>query len=98
MRREVTQLMKLGPLPRSSSDVQKIEQWQSALEKIEPPITDDEAAELISLFPPEDDECYGLAWTLVHLVETAPNWPLRDSLLDKGNPWIARLRQAAQLG
>ena len=97
MRSEVKHLISQGCLPQSSSDIEKIQQWQDALEKVTSPVTDEEAAAIIGLFPAEDDECFGLAWTLVHLVETAPHWPLRDCLLDKENVWIRRLRQAARL-
>ena len=40
------------------------------LESVAKPVTDDEAAALAQLFGPGD--CFGLAWTLVHLVESAP--------------------------
>lgn len=97
MRLEVKHLIGKGQLPSSDSGIPTIEQWQEALEKIKPPLSDEEAIALTRLFPTNDDECYGLAWTLIHLVETAPSWPLKDCLHDKCNPWIARLRQAAKL-
>jgi hypothetical protein len=97
MRPAVTQLVGKGRLPSSNSAIPVIREWQEALEKIERPVSDSEAAALLGLFPTNDDECYGIAWTLLHLVESAPNWPLQDCLQDRTNPWVARLRQAAKL-
>lgn len=61
-----------------------------------PPVTNEEARVLVTLFGP--DECYGLAWTLVHLIETAPGWPIADCLGGTGNEWIQRLRLRATRG
>jgi hypothetical protein len=97
MRPEVLKLVSIGPLPSSSSELQRINEWQEAVERIQPPVSDVEAEALTALFPPREDECYGLAWVLIHLVETAPNWPLEHCLQDRCNPWIVSLRQAAQL-
>jgi hypothetical protein len=92
----VSQLVAQGVLPSSGSAIPKIEQWQAALEKVKAPLSDEEAAALLDLFPTTEDECYGLAWTLLHLVETAPGWPLQ-CLNRKQGPWIARLRNAGRL-
>ena len=97
MRPEVSHLVNIGPLPPSSSEIQRINDWQQAVEKIKPPLSDEEAEALTALFPAKEDECYGLAWVLVHLVETAPNWPLETCLQDMDNPWIVSLRRAARL-
>ena len=98
MRTQVQVLLGKGHLPNSKSDISIIQDWQQALEKIKPPLSDEEAIALTRLFPNDQDECYGLAWTLVHLVESAPSWPIQDCLREKENPWIAHLRQAAGLG
>ncbi len=96
LRPEVSQLVGRGRLPSSNSAIPTIQAWQEALEKIKPPVSDAEATALITLLPANDDECYGLAWTLVHIIESAPNWPLQDHLQDTTNPWIARLRRAGE--
>jgi hypothetical protein len=97
MRPEVSYLVNKGPLPSSSASIQQIKEWQEALERITAPLSDDEAEALTALFPAKEDECYGLAWVLVHLVETAPHWPLEHCLKDRDNPWIVRFRRAARL-
>jgi len=93
MRPEVKQLVSRGPLPGSKAGVQQVKEWQEAFEKIKPPISDEEAKALSSLFPPTDDDCFGLAWSLIHLVETSPHWPLQECLQNSDEPWVARLRQ-----
>jgi hypothetical protein len=96
MRPEVEDLVEMGPLPESASaasDLAKLEEYQRRLESIATPVSDDEAKALLNLFGPDD--CFGLAWTLVHLVETAPDWPLVDCLVDSSNPWVQLLRERA---
>ena len=71
----VMKLQKLGPLPSSNdADPGTLEIWQDQVEKIKRPVSDDDVDILIRLFGP--DECFGLMWTLIHFIETAPNWPM----------------------
>lgn len=75
MRDAVKELVTLGKLPREDVGAEIIAQVESALHKIVPPLTDQEAEALLQCFG--DDECYGLAWTLLHLIETsATPYPL----------------------
>lgn len=97
MRQAVHELAILGPLP--SEDVAteaQLYRYQELLASLTPPVTDEEARILMSLFGP--DECFELAWTLLHRIESAPGWPLAD-LLEKTeeeeNEWRARLRRRA---
>jgi hypothetical protein len=93
MRPEVCQLVGKGPLPSSKSGVQQIKEWQEAFERIKPPISDEEAKALANLFPATDNDCFSLAWSLLHLVESSPHWPLQECLVDTAKPWIALMRQ-----
>jgi hypothetical protein len=95
MREETLDLVSKGRLPSSKDSVDQIGKWQSALEKIEAPISDEEAKALTHLFPDTEDDCFGMAWSLIHLVESAPNWPLRDCLRNERNPWFVLLRERA---
>ncbi|MFC8920648.1 hypothetical protein ACGF5F_15330 [Streptomyces sp. NPDC047821] len=70
MRAEVRTFVDEGPLPDWDADEKDIDRRAGQLERIAPPVTREEAAALASCFGPDD--CYGVAWTLVHLVETAP--------------------------
>ncbi len=94
MQTTVEELLKLGPLPSSTNvDVGKLERFQSLLAKVDQPIADDDARALITLFGPDD--CFGLCWTLLHIIETAPSWPMNELLVSGGNEWIDRLRDRA---
>ena len=71
MRKEVQELLNLGPLPDcETAEEEKLKMYESPLSSVTPPVSDAEARSLVHLFGP--DECYGLAWTLLHLIETAP--------------------------
>lgn len=70
IRHEVDDLAKVGRFPDEDADEQTIEATQRLLERVAGPVTDDEAQVLATLFGP--DGCYGLAWSLLHLIETAP--------------------------
>ena len=95
MRKEVQELSNLGPLPDCETvEEEQLNRYESLLSRVAPPVSDAEARCLVHLFGP--DECYGLAWTLLHLIETAPGWPLHDCLQDTDNPWSERLRLRAE--
>lgn len=97
IRPEVQELSRIGPLPSESGAIPSvIQKYQDLIEAIQKPITDDEARELVKVFG--DDGCFGLASTLMHLIETSPGWPLRDSLKNLNNEWIAELRQRSIRG
>lgn len=99
MRAEVRELAEMGPLPANDAaaeDVVRLEEYQGLLESIEKPVSDDEARVLIRLFGPDD--CFGLSWALVHLVESAPGWPLFDDMHDADGEWLQLLRDRAERG
>jgi len=94
MRQAVIELVKLGQLPASDeADVSKVEQFEQRIAEISGPVSDDEARALIGVFG--SDDCFGLAWSLLHLIESAPNWPLLDCLRDMDNEWVKRLYSRA---
>src|SRR5512145_3228703 len=87
MQKEILELLKLGPLPSEEmADINFLKKYESQLLKVQPPITDDEARALVTLFGP--DSCYGTAWTMVNLIETSPGWPLVDLLQNTEDDWI----------
>src|ERR1700751_1397716 len=95
MRQEVLELVKLGSFPFSDAvEFTLIEKQEELLRKIEPPVSDDEARALVKVFGPDD--YYGLVWTVLHLVESAPHWPLEDCLQGGGNEWIQTLRHRVE--
>ncbi len=97
VRTEVEELGKLGSLPsEDDAKVAQLERVEELYRAIAKPITDDEARVLIELFGP--DGCYGVASSFMHLIETAPGWPLRDCLQELNNEWKIELRDRAIRG
>ncbi len=95
-RPEVRELVSLGRFPPADrASIQVVRRQQELLDALKPSITSDELAELIDLFGPDD--YYGLAWTLLHLIETAPGWPVSHLLTTRPNEWTLRLRARAGL-
>ena len=71
IRQSVQDFIDAGPLLDSDTGtVQDIKRLQDLLKAIEEPVSDEEAQALVYSFGP--DTCFGLAWTLMHLIETAP--------------------------
>ena len=98
MQAPIIELTKIGKLPSEASvDAATVQRLEQLAQSITPPLSDDEARALVWLFGP-DDSCYGIAWTLLHLIETAPHWPLRDCLPKNGGEWIDLLRIRARNG
>ena len=99
MQPSVRTIRDLGRLPDSEVDEATIKPWDDALTAIERPVTDAEAAALMNALPTREDDCYGLAWTLLHHAETAPGYG--RELVEGAAPtgyWkdllLARLRNA----
>src|SRR5437660_3664431 len=96
MRDEIEELARMGPLPSSEIGMlpdqrKRIERYGLLIASIRKPVTDAEARVLVGLFGPDD--CFEMAETLVHLIESAPGWPLWDCLENADNEWIQMLRQ-----
>ncbi len=95
IRKEIAELVELGPMPTSEKvTIGAVSKYETLLDSIQIPVTDDEARELVKVFG--EDDFFGLAWTLLHLIETAPSWPIEDCLLDRENDWTNRLRRRAK--
>ena len=100
MRTAVTRLLELGPFPSENDDRLPLEESMALLEEyanllgsLEWPATDEEAMSLLDVFNPnEEDSCFGLAWTLLHLIETAPSWPGAPATTEIGRAFEARLQ------
>ncbi len=71
MRPEVQAFIADGQLPDwDTDDEEAVDRRHGQLEAIPRPVTATEAAALAACFGPDD--CFGVAWTLLHLIETAP--------------------------
>jgi hypothetical protein len=93
VRSEVIHFLALGPLPDEAAAAKTIAVHQGALEAIPEPVTDAEAVALVTCFG--RDECFGLAWTLLHKIESAPGWPLHSVINDGHGEWVELLRDRA---
>jgi hypothetical protein len=94
IRPEVQQLVSLGPFPASAGAHESdIDRRGAILASIHPPVTNEEAAALMACFGPDD--AFGLAWTLVHLIETAPELPLDNEPGPEANEWLKLLWDSA---
>ena len=91
IRSEVQQLIDLGPFPDSAhAEPDDLDRRGALLQSIQRPLTREEAAALLSCFGP--DEAFGLAWTLLHLIETAPGGaPIAAKPNSSDNEWIRLL-------
>jgi hypothetical protein len=97
VRKEIAEMSTLGPLPSEDSrDIELMKKYDKLYRAITRPVTDDEARVLVKLFG--QDGGFGLASSLMHLIETAPGWPLVDCLRDQDNEWIIEMRNRAIRG
>lgn len=92
IRDEVASFLAIAPLPASKhADQEHLERLTDLLMKIEAPVSREEAIRLATAFGP--DECFGLAWTLIHLIETAPGGAPLDVIPESDNEWILLLQE-----
>jgi hypothetical protein len=97
MRDAVQRVIELGPLPDDDDlDADAVGEFEEAVDAIPEPVTDEEARALVKALGPGD--AYGVNFSLVHKIETAPGWPLEDALPDGGNQWVKLLRERAERG
>lgn len=93
MREEVERVVALGQMPSEADLNAPWVTWQRAIEGLVAPATDEEAAAILRALPSEGSG-FGLAWPLLHFVETAPGWPL-SKLLDDSSEFLQLLRERA---
>jgi hypothetical protein len=70
VRHAVHELLSLGGLPsENTASENELALWEEKLALLPSPLTTDEARALAGLLG--EDYCFGLAWTLIHAIETA---------------------------
>lgn len=89
--------MALGQLPDEAKPDAAWNEWQHAAQALRAPATDEEAAAVLPVLPADEGSGFGIAWSLLHFVETAPGWPLMDRL-DDSTWWLRFLRERAERG
>ena len=97
IRPEIKELLKFGVFPSEQQvNLEVIRQQEMLMQKIKPPVSDEEAKALLTLFG--SDDYFGASWTILHLIESAPNWPIDECLTNTSNEWIVCLKERAQRG
>jgi hypothetical protein len=98
VRDEIKELQRMGPLPSEQESIRNpsplLEKYQQLILSIEKPVTDEEARILTGIFGV--DCCFEMYWTLIHLIETAPHWPIDECLENVGNESIQMLKDRAE--
>ncbi|MDX8255529.1 hypothetical protein [Acinetobacter pittii] len=100
MQKPVKELLLLGPFPVSElaltndHTLELVQKIQTQIEQIKEPITDEEAKALCTLFGPDD--YFGLAQTLMGIIETAPRWPIRELFQNNDNMWVKLLENRSR--
>jgi hypothetical protein len=79
------------------ADPDTLERYETATKALAAPATHAEATALLAVLPAGEDSCFGLAWALLHFIETAPNWPEGQPLDDRSH-WVTYLRERAERG
>lgn len=85
MRPDVQTFVADGSLPDWDASEEEIDRRVGQLDAIARPVTAEEAKALTTCFGPDD--CYGVAWTLLHLIETGPNPVLTTKPAPDANEW-----------
>ena len=93
MRQEILDFVALGPLPTEDASIDEFARAEASLHRLHGPISEDEAVLLAGSFGADDS--FGLAWTLLHLIETAPCDAVLARLPDRDGLWIDRIRRRA---
>jgi len=94
MREEVNKLIHLGPMPNKETvDLETVAVYENLINRIEPPLSINEAEALFKIFGP--DSFYGLAWTLLNLIETTPELLSILNVVKSENVWVHLLRKRA---
>ncbi|SES47805.1 hypothetical protein [Actinokineospora terrae] len=94
LRPQVRDLVDAGPFPDEDADEESFERVERLLDRITKPVTDEEAQALATVFGPDD--CYGMSWTLLHLIETAPGARTARYPAHPENPWRELLNNRVQ--
>ena len=98
MRPEVQTLVRYGRFPKQeAASYDDVDKREKLIELITPPLTEEEARALLVCFG--EDEFYGIAWALVHLIESVPGRTVVTSAeASSGNRWLKHLWDAAVRG
>lgn len=89
LRPGVARFVALGPLPPQDAADDVLDAHTEAFERIETPVTQEEATALLACFGPDD--CYGLASSLVTTIASAPHPVLTKEPPPGASEWLHRI-------
>ena len=100
LRDSTLRIVSMGQMPADAPDVDPVvlTAWTLALAALDGPLTDEEAIALLPCLPPDDGTVFGLAWALLHAIESAPYGTALISELDDRSWWVNLLKQRAIRG
>ena len=90
----IARLQALGPLPdaRLADDGSfPLQAFDDLLQQLIKPLTQTFAVQLINLGPPAHCGCYGIEWSLVHLVECMPLHELQETAARADDTEVKRI-------
>lgn len=95
MRKEFEDVLALGRLPPADElSPEQAQHYQEVLNRLPDSLSGEEAAALVNLLPADETTSFGLAWTLVHAIESSPDWAVWPAL-EGGTWWRFMLRDRA---
>lgn len=95
VRAEVRALVDAGPIrSEGSATEESVGEVEDMINAISSPVSDREVHELLKAFG--EDDCFGLSWTLLRLIETAPG-ALSAEYPELSSPWVVLLRRRVQV-
>lgn len=99
MREEVTRLVALGAFPSErKTTIEQVEERGALVLALKKPATLEEALALLDIFPATEETYHGLAWSVVHFIESAPGWSDKAVAPDDSRYWPEFLRGRAIRG
>ncbi len=98
---QVERVVSLGRMPPETAGDQDWAAWTEAVTALPDRAKDEEAVALLNVLPAGEDSGFGLAWALVHFIESAPHWravaEVASEAGDDGH-WVCLLRDRAERG
>lgn len=94
----INEMQQLGSMPtdqEADADEARADRWEELVTALNAQgnVTVPEARVLVQLLPVDETDCYGVAWTLLHVIESASEWPDQTALDAVSGPWGERLRE-----
>ena len=91
----VDELVKMGRLPSSDqADEGYLESFQALLGEVDGDLDKCDSIRLLQLLGPDD--CFGLAWSIVHIVENCSEWPFLFEIPDIDPGWMSVLEERSK--